>query len=465
MKKNMLSSTLIGLLLVLALAGAVYAQGPVPQHSDPYWYAAYWNNLSFSGNPALERTEERLDWDWGNGSPHPNVHADHFTARWTRYLDVPAGTYRFTATSDDGIRVYVDGRAIIDQWYDQAARTHTGDVRLDSGHHWVIVEYYENGGAAVARVSWAPVSGTPEGWRGEYYANRTLAGSPALVRDDRAIDFDWGSGSPAAGLPSDTFSVRWTRTLRLEGGSYRFTTTTDDGVRLWVVGHLLIDQWRLQSAKSHSDTIYVEGDVPVVMEYFEEGGVAVARLRWERVDGTPSPTPDQVIVDDTDPGFTKGGAPSAWRTQAGGYGGSMTWTLNNDQYRPNYNWARWYPDLESGQYEVYVYIPEDSATTRGARYWIAHAGGFSLRVVNQAENRGQWVSLGTYRFRGTDSDYVSLADITYESYLSQRIGYDAAKWVPRTGLALKGEITNDPGVVNWLHLPGIEGGPEDTPVQ
>ena len=81
-----------------------YAQGPVVQHTDPFWRASYWNNMALSGNPVVQGAEAHLNWDWGSGSPHANVNADRFSARWTRYIDVTAGTYRFTATSDDGIR-------------------------------------------------------------------------------------------------------------------------------------------------------------------------------------------------------------------------------------------------------------------------------------------------------------------------------------------------------------------------
>ena len=228
------------------------------------------------------------------------------------------------------------------------------------------------------------------GWRGEYYANPSLSGSPALVRTDPTIDYDWSQGAPAPGLPSDNFSVRWTRTLNLAGGTYRFTTTTDDGVRLWVNGHLLIDRWRPQSARSFSDVIYLQGDVAVRMEYFEERGEAVARLRWERADGTPPPPHGRGRSSTTrTPALARAARPSAWRTESAGQGGSLIWTRNNDQYRPDYNWARWYPKLEAGTYEVYVHVPAGYGTTRSARYWIAHANGFTLRVVNQQESGGK----------------------------------------------------------------------------
>jgi hypothetical protein len=420
---------LLALVATLALAGTALAQGPnVPQHSDPNWRAAYWNNTTLSGSPALERSDAKLDFDWGTGSPGAGLPVDGFSARWNRYLDLAAGTYRFTSTSDDGMRVYVDGKLLIDQWYDHPPQTVSADASLSGGHHLVTVEYYENSGIAVARLSWTPVN-VVQNWRGQYFANKSLSGSPALIRDDARIDFRWGSGSPAPDLiPADRWSARWTRTLRLKAGMYRFVLTVDDGARLWVNGHRLIDTWKDQPPRTYTADIYLSGSaVPVKMEYYENTGSATAQLTWHLLDGQPAET----IVDDLDAGFVKGGAPSGWRTASEGYGGHLTWTQNNDAVRPNYNWARWYPKLTAGRYEVLVYIPDRYTTTGQARYWISHADGFTLRVVDQSANGGRWVSLGTYHFRGTQDDYLSLADVTFEPYLSRLIGFDAAKWQRR----------------------------------
>ena len=64
----------------------------------------------------------------------------------------------------------------------------------------------------------------PGAWWGDYFANRTLSGSPALSRYDDAVNFNWGTGSPGSGVPADNFSVRWTRDEWFTGGTYRFTT-------------------------------------------------------------------------------------------------------------------------------------------------------------------------------------------------------------------------------------------------
>jgi hypothetical protein len=416
---------LITLVLALTFVSPALAQD---EHSDPQWDASYWNNTSLSGTPALQRKETNLDYDWGTGSPDPSVLSDGFSARWTKYIDVANGTYRFTVTSDDGIRVWVDSALIIDQWNDHATTTFTADRALTAGHHWVVVEFYENKGYAAAKFSWAPVSTISE-WRGEYFNNTSLSGSPALVRNDSKIDFDWGIGSPASGtIGSDGFSVRWTRTIDLPAGNYHFTATVDDGIRLWVNNHLLIEAWRDQPPTTYTGDIYLPGSaIPIKMEYYENGGGAVARLSWSTTGG---PSSGAVIVDNTDPGFVKGGSYSGWRTVYEGYGGSMLWTRNNDRVRSNYNWARWYPGLAAGRYEVFVYIPYNYSTTSSARYWVRHAGGYTLRVVDQSRYNNEWVSLGTYWFNGA-GEYVSLADVTYEPYVSRLIAFDAVKWEPR----------------------------------
>ena len=396
-------SLLISLVMVLTVTSPALAQGPGPQHTSPTWQATYWNNTTLSGEPALTREETNLDYDWGDGSPDARIRADGFSARWNRYFQVTPGSYRFTATSDDGVRVWVDGALIINQWNDHPPRTFTADRYLDASHHLVTVEFYENGGGAVVRFSLAPTPVTINNWRGEYYNNTTLSGSPALVRDDAKIDFDWGEGSPAPGIVSaDKFSVRWTRTLDLPAGSYRFTVTADDGTRLWVNNHLLVDEWRDQAPHTFNGELYLSGGaVSVKLEYYENTGGAVSRLAWSKLG---DPTPGEVIVDDSDQGFSRGGSASSWRTAAEGHGNSLTWTRNNDWTRSGYNWARWTPRLGPGRYEVYVYIPDRYTTTSNAHYWVAHANGFTQRAVDQSANGGQWVSLGTYWFNGAGAN-------------------------------------------------------------
>ena len=420
----------INLILALVLTGAALAQGPTPpQGSYPTWQAFYYNNKTLSGSPVLVRNESDINYDWGGSSPDPSVNADNFSARWTRYLNVTPGTYRFTATSDDGIRVWVDNALIINQWDGHPAQTFTADWGLAAGHHLVVVEFYENDGWAAARLSWNLIrTPIPYNWRGEYFNNMTLSGAPALVRDDAQIDFNWGSGSPAPGVVNaDGFSAHWTRQLDLPASSYRFTLTVDDGARLWVNNHLLIDTWRVQAPRTYTADIYLPGgEIPIELEYYENDGVAVVQLAWALVT-----LPGAVIVDDIDPGFGRDRLTTGWQAADKGYGGNLLYTLNTDAVRPNSNWARWHPDLKPGQYEVFVYIPELYNTTSQAIYRISHADGIALRSVDQSINGGRWVSLGAYQFLGTSDDYVALDDVTSEPQWTRLIVCDAMKWEPR----------------------------------
>lgn len=122
------------------------------------------------------------------------------------------------------------------------------------------------------------------GLRGQYYNNMTLTGTPAVTRTDATVNFSWGSGSPGAGINSDGFSTRWEGEVEAPvSGSYTFTTVTDDGVRLWVNGTQLINQWINQAPTTVNGTaISLTGGTKytIVMEYFENGGGAEASLRW-----------------------------------------------------------------------------------------------------------------------------------------------------------------------------------------
>ena len=434
-KTHFFSLVLVLMLLLPAVAAAAppaQESGPLPQHNDPFWSAQYWNNASLSGQPLVTGADASINFNWGSGSPNSAIGVDDFSARWTRFLSLEEGTYRFTARTDDGVRVYLDDQLIIDRWSEHPAQTFSEEKSVSAGHHLVRVEYYERSGLAEASFNWERVSQpAPDNWRGEYFNNVNLNGSPVLVRDDANIDFNWGLNAPASGVPAENFSVRWTRTLNFAAGSYRFTTTSDDGVRLWVNGHLLIDKWVDQAEKSYTETIYLDGNVPVKLEYFDSRHHAVARLSWTRNDGGTTPPAGGIVVDDKDAGFVKGGNAGSWRTVDEGYNNRLTWTKNNDTPRSNYNWARWYPNLSAGRYEVFVYIPFRYTTTSSARYWVSHRDGYTLKVVDQSANGNKWVSLGTYNFQGNERDYVSLSDVTGESYLSRLIAFDATRWVAR----------------------------------
>ena len=256
------------------------------------WRGEYFASISPYGQPALIRNDAAIDFNWGLGSPAPGLPADNFSVRWLRKQEFDTATYRYYLTVDDGARVWVDGQIVLDEWHDGSVREVYADYPLTRGEHAVQVDYYEHLGGAEIKFRWERLTPLPiPDWMGEYWANPSLAGAPALVRNDWAVDFDWGLGSPAPGLPSDNFSARWTRQMTFTPGSYRVFLLADDGARLYVDGRLMIDEWHdANGAAPSSVDLTLGGTHALRVEYYEHTGGALVRFWWQPIVAAPTST-------------------------------------------------------------------------------------------------------------------------------------------------------------------------------
>ena len=127
--------------------------------------------------------------------------------------------------------------------------------------------------------------GNGTGLLGAYYSNqaKTFNNPATLTRTDPTVNFNWGTGSPAAGISVDTFTVRWTGAVQPPtSDAYTFYATTDDGVRLWINNQLIVDNWVDQSPteKSGSIAMVAQQRYNIRMDYYENGGGAQASLSW-----------------------------------------------------------------------------------------------------------------------------------------------------------------------------------------
>ena len=125
-----------------------------------YYYSNSYPTNPYSGPATLVRTDAVVNFNWGSGSPDPSISVDHFTAKWTGSVQpLFSEPYTFSTTTDDGVRLWVNGQLLIDHWVDQGATEWSGTINLTAEQHYNIeMDYYENGGSASATLSWSSPS-------------------------------------------------------------------------------------------------------------------------------------------------------------------------------------------------------------------------------------------------------------------------------------------------------------------
>ncbi len=266
----------------------------------------YFDNIDFT-NSKVVRTDGVVNFDWANGSPDATIANDTFSVRWTGQIQPKFGEeYTFYTTSDDGVRLKINGQTVVDRFVNQSSTTVTGKITLAANQKYdIVLEYFENTGRANAQLEWSsasqgrqvvaatqlystppppPTGGNGNGLSGTYYDNINFT-NPVLTRTDTAVDFNWGDGSPAATIANDTFSVVWTGQVQAQfSETYTFFTNTDDGVRLFVNGQQVINQLIDQAPTTVNGTpiALVAGQkYDIQMEYYENAGGAVAQLGWQ----------------------------------------------------------------------------------------------------------------------------------------------------------------------------------------
>jgi hypothetical protein len=191
----------------------------------------YYASREFIGTPLLTRVDPTVNLPFSTASPGPGVPADNYAVRWVGQIRPRfSETYTLFTRSDDGARLFIDGRLVINRWQNQGTTEVAAQVPLDSSRtHDIVVEYYEATGGAEMQLLWQSPSQTKEIVPQAYLTPeprlvtiRTFDGNGADAQLDRFITADGGSGqsigafhSPAAGGFHDA-------------GYYRFDLTSLD---------------------------------------------------------------------------------------------------------------------------------------------------------------------------------------------------------------------------------------------
>ncbi len=265
------------------------------------------NNLTGTVFTTVDPT---LNLNLGASPPPGSGFGSAWSARWIGKVKPPAtGTYTFYANSDDGVRLWVNGKLVASGWTVRSAPVEvSGTIKLYQGLKYDIrVEYYKASGDAVCQLRWSgpgiakqivpstqlyPIG---DGLRATYYDTETLSGTPHY-RIESQIFKPWYGRAPLPGFGATTFSVRWEGYFTVPAnGTYRITTTTDDGVRLWFNGTQYINDWTTKGPfRNNGVTLTLSAGVfyPFTMEYYHFDAApdrSRAFLLWQPVvGGAPS---------------------------------------------------------------------------------------------------------------------------------------------------------------------------------
>jgi glucose/arabinose dehydrogenase len=287
------------------------------------------------------------------------------------------------------------------QWSDGGPRVH--DVATPSA-----ATTYT---AAFTTISTGNGTGLP----GTYFNNLDFTGT-TVSRIDPVVDFRWGTASPAAGIEAETFSVRWSGAVEAPlTGSYTFYTQSDDGVRLTVNGRAIVNNWTDHKLTENQGTISLLGGVryPIVLEYYDKGGSATARLLWSTTAMPKAVVPASRLYSDAPPSLIRinfqpptAPVPAGYLRDSGatygdrGNGQSYGWTIDHAAHTRDRNAAH-SPDQ---RYDTLTYMQRADPD---ARWELALANGtYRVRIAAgdpayYGDNTMSIVAEGTIAISGT----------------------------------------------------------------
>jgi glucose/arabinose dehydrogenase len=179
-------------------------------------------------------------------------------------------------------------------WSDGGARSHTISTPAAATTYTAAYQVSSGGGG--------------NGLTGEYFTTPTLSGT-SMTRVDSTVDFVWGAAAPLAGIPADHFSVRWTGQVMPQfSETYTFYTVSNDGVRLWINGTRIVNNWTNHGTTENQGTIALTAGqrYDVRMEFYEDTGNATARLLWSSASTPKAVVPSPRL-------FTQAGTSTAIR--------------------------------------------------------------------------------------------------------------------------------------------------------
>jgi len=306
-----------GALMLVTAAQPAHAQGGLlgqyyawdPAAASPPDRTAIFQDSALK----LTRIDAQVDFNWGNDAPDPAVPADRFCARWTGTVTPPAtDDYTFYIASDDGSRLWVSdkpidpanpGDPLIDNWKDQGETEAPADttVSMTQGRqYYIMMEYYENGGGAVARLRWESASVTKQ----IIPTNNLTPAKPPYPVGNLVVTVTTASGAAAGATVALSGPEGRRATADAQGKvTFAYIKPGDYSVTAYIPGSLAPATATVTVAQDQSATVSLQLSKPVVLTPYPIG----YDMDW--VNSADAPTDYDVVT--TNPAFDKASLPAS----------------------------------------------------------------------------------------------------------------------------------------------------------
>lgn len=256
----------------LEAGGAAYITADLVRADE--WNAVYFPNNNMTGNVKLTENignKTYLNKVWGYGSPGAGIGVDNFSGFFSKQYDIAeAGNYRFVGKVDDGMRIYVDGKAIVNSW-DSFQDNLNVTIPLTKGKHQVTVQYREKSGAAHLQMNLVKANA----WYEQYFNNTTWGLNSihtAVGSTANKLTHNWGTGSPHASVNKDNFTGIMDKQIEVATArDYRIIGNVDDAAAIYVDGKLVTN---LTTRGEFNTVVYLSKGTHDVRIKFKEGGGA-----------------------------------------------------------------------------------------------------------------------------------------------------------------------------------------------
>jgi pimeloyl-ACP methyl ester carboxylesterase len=256
-------------------------------------------------SPDFLGRKDFINKDWGNGGPGGVTNSNYFSAKFIKHQWFDGGFYKFYTQFDDGMKLVIDGRLIIDKW-ENPAWDFEARADISAGWHTVEVYYQEKTGGAKISLSWELACkdyANTTSWCGEFYPNNYYGGIPfkPVQRLGDFWDDNWGNGNVTFELnnqrnlfsgsyvnqlnqlPTDNFTGYFTKLHYFPAATYTFITQADDNIQIFIDGENIISQLSCCN-QTRVDKQLTAGNHLIQIRYKEFTGEAKLVFRWEYKD-------------------------------------------------------------------------------------------------------------------------------------------------------------------------------------